>query len=242
MSEQAKVEITQESYDKVASERDVALERAQRLEGQVVELTRKVSAFDGIDLAKLKADSEALKLMKDEKATSSKEEFESRLQERERELNEHFEGKMKDLNDKVRGYEERLFEVEVVGSTMNKIGGKFNDDVRDVVESLFKNSLGKDDKGIFIKDEKGAPRLNGAAERMSVEEYAESIIKERPSLAKPVTKNGSGLNGTVSGSGSKTGISPEAWAGMSPEQRKNSGLTLTERTAMHRGAGLTKGN
>ena len=197
-------------------------ERAKRFEALATDYEKKLSRYKGVDLDRLKADSEALaQKIRDEAAQSKDPADLKKWQEAQsakirsevqRELDD-----LRDTNKKLAGVNHEL---TVVDKAMERIGGRFNDDMHPFIKGYIRQQVERDDKGeLYIKGEDGEARYSPSkpANRLSLDEWAEELAQKHPSAAKATVPRGSGkggekINGTA-------GVDSLRFMSMTPEQR-----------------------
>ena len=192
---------------------------ATRLGNQVNELTAKLKPFEGIDIAKLQADSQKLhQLLEKSAKPEDQEAFKKRLEDTYSTKISTLEKDLETANKNVRTY-------RVTNEAMKLHGKYFVEGSEDEIQSLVDANCDWDDKAkvIVIKGSDGQPRYSTsrAGNLMNVEEYFQEIAGKRKYLAKSSARSGTfdgdGHNRGGSGGSSFNGQIP---TGLTKEQYK----------------------
>jgi hypothetical protein len=211
---------TFEEYSKVVQDYQREQARAQKMEGEVVDLKKKIEPLEKIDIAALKARSEELDLLKRQSAKTP-EEIEKLVKEKERAIRAEVQKELEDNKQAMQRYLVENKELRVVDRVHNEIGGLFNEDVQDDVKGRIRSVFDLNDEGQFVvKDEKGAPRYSKAdrTKLMTPKEYAEELREMKPSWAKPTGVAG-GIHAVVKTNGAGGEMTAQKWLSMTPAQR-----------------------
>lgn len=215
MADESKVDVEklQQDYSKLD-------ERAKRFEAMSVDLEKKLKRFEGVDLDKLKADSEALSTVMRDKASQNPDDLKKWQEATEAKIRTQYQAKIETTEaelQKVRGINREML---VVDKAMEKIGTRFNDDGHLFVKQYVRGQVDRDENGNFIvKDEKGEPRYSPSkpAEKLSLEEWADEIAGKHPSIAKASVPRGSAKPGEkIAGT---TGVDVARYVRMSREEQ-----------------------
>lgn len=187
-----------------AQELQRAVERAQRFEGQVVNLQKEMERFKGVDLDKLKADSEALaQLMKDNaKKSGNQDDIDALLTKKEKEIRDELQSKIEEWQGKATTYEQQVRELTIIDKGFSKVSSIFNDDTHDFIKDIFRRSVELDKDGHFVvKDKDGKARYSAKAANklMTIEELAEEIAEKHPSFARATQVKAGRQNGQAAG-------------------------------------------
>jgi len=195
-------------------------ERSQRFEGMSKDLEVKLKAYDGVDLARLKADAEALAIVQRENASKNPEELKKWRDTESQKIRGEVQKQLDEADAERKLLRKQNHEMRVIDKAVEKIGDRFNTDTIDIVKNFISGVIDRDEKGEFIvKDEEGNARFHPQkpAQKMTLEDWAEELATKRPSLAKPTTVKGSGKAGEKTASGMAIGA--ERYLKMSAAER-----------------------
>lgn len=215
--------VSMEEHSKVHQQYQDADTRAKRFEGQIVDMETKLKVFDGIDLEKLKAHSEELDILKKEKATNSPEDIDKYVANKEAEVTSRFESTIADLQGKVDGLSGENRELKVVDKAMSALSGHFNDDCHTFVKEIIRKSVHKDAGDFVVKDDEGNVRYSKSnpTKKMDLEEYANEIAEQYPSMAKAKVPAGGKVPGDRVVNGRIAEGALQSYLRMSQEERKS---------------------
>lgn len=232
MSEQNNTTDAVELQQKYERERD----RANNALGKLTDLEKQIERFKGIDIDKLKADSEALAMMMKDKAKTSgnQADIDALLSETEKKVRDQLQPKIEELANDKNQLASKLKELTVVDGVYSKIGNKFNDDMQSFVKQIIRQSVDLNENNEFIiKDENGKPRYSKVSvnQLMTIDEFSKELEEKYPSAVKSSVPAGTKTNGTTKVSGD---LSAERYLRMSPEERKS--IPLADRYKLAREA------
>ncbi len=212
--------------------------RAEKFEGKVTDLEKQLGRFKNIDpdkYAALTEEVENLKRMVDEKEAGAAGNADVKRLERElqkiRETTATEKDTLQAELNKLRATNKTL---QVTDKVMGKIGSKFTDDGQKWIKLEVERACDLEDGEIVVKDEHGRIRYGKKGLPMTVEEYADLLVEENPSLARPTGASGARDQGQK-GATPRQGQKPKTWAELkampNPKEVLNS-LTLAERKAI----------
>ncbi len=211
-----------EVHTKEVQARQNAVERAQRFEGEIAEMKKKLTAFDGVDVEGLKADSVALRDIKRENAAGNKEQVNELIDAEVSKFKTEAATTITGLQDELKGARSKNRELEVVDRAMSKIAGKFNEDMHSFIKNKISESVDVDDNGQFIiKDKEGRQRNTADYKPLSLEDFASELSSAYPSAARPEQATGGKQAGQkFSSNGTQNGISLERYQAMNTHERR----------------------
>lgn len=191
-----------------------AVERAQKLEGQLKDIEKKYSTFSSMykDI-----DPDEARQLKEEKLKLEKE-LASKDPAKQQELHarelgkfkEEYEGKLKSVTEELEKTRKLNKELAVTDRVLSKIGKLFTDDSQKLIKRVVQERCDLDDDGtIVVKDESGEVMYKGARP-MTPEEFGEELVKEFPSLARSTATPG-GKDATPGEKRSSRFKVPETW-------------------------------
>lgn len=196
--------------------------RAKRFEGLLATAEKDLAKFKGLDIEKLKADSEALTQLQHERAQNKPEELKA-FREAEREkIRKEFAPKLEEYETENKKLKGSLHEHLIVDKALTTVGAKFNEDAHIFVKDMIRRSMDRDEQGnIVVKDEQGNVRYSRAkpTEKLGLEEWAEEIASKHPSIAKPTVTSGSKSAGQVKLPSGGGVLDVASYIKMTPEQR-----------------------
>ena len=181
------MELTQENFDKIQADLTAANGEAASRRTALNAANETLKQFEGVDLDKYKAAMTAQEKL-DEELQRKNGEFDTLLETKTSELktsNEQLTGNIKTLEDQLNtllidGGLESAF--TAAGAVNPKDMTKLNRDV-----------VGRDEKGVFVKNEDGSP-MQKDGKRVTLAEYTAEWIAKNPAYAK-AGDGGSGANG-----------------------------------------------
>ncbi len=207
-----------EQHIQVKQQLDHERERSQRFEAQLVDLQKKVEAFNGVDLDKLRADSEALQHLQRDNAIGNREQIDSLINEAVSTVRTEAATTIDALKEQISARDKQLHELQVVDAAMNKIGGLFNDDMQPFIKQTLRDNITKTDSGdLVVIDSDGKVKYNDDQKPMGINDFAKELVSKYPSMARPTVKSGAMPNGTVQVGGAE--LTPERYSQMSKEER-----------------------
>lgn len=200
-------QVTPEAYKK-------AIERAQRLEGQLRDTEKKYSTFSSMykDI-----DPDEARQLKEEKIKLERE-LASKDPAKQQELHareigkikEEYDGKLTNLAQELEKTKKLNKELAVTDRVLTKIGKLFTDDSQKLIKRVVQERCDLDDDGsIVVKDESGEIMYKGARP-MTPEEFGDELVKEFPSLARATATPG-GKDATPGEKRSSRFKVPETW-------------------------------
>jgi len=198
-------------------------ERAKRFEGLYVDTSKKLKTFEGIDLDRLKADSEALAQHLRDKAAESKDpaDLKKWQESQTAKIRSEIQKKLDELESENKSLKSTNHELTVVDKAMERIGGRFNEDTHMFIKQYVRDQVDRDDKGeLYIRGEDKQPRYSPSkpANRLSLEEWADEIAQKHPSAAKATVPRGSGKGGERM-NGNSMSVDSLRYMGMSAADR-----------------------
>lgn len=196
-------------------------ERAKRFEGQLATAERELARFKGVDLEKLKADSDALAQLTREQAGKNPEDLKKWQDAQTAKIRGEIQKQIDELAEENKKLKGTNHELMVVDRAMEKLAPRFNDDGHGFIKDYIRRSVDRNDKGEFlIKGEDGEARYSKAnpAHYLSLDEWADELANKHPSIAKATTPRGSG-RATERVNGSAGSIDVARYAKMSREQQ-----------------------
>jgi hypothetical protein len=199
-----------------------ATERAQRFEGQLVDVQKNLEKYKGIDLDKLKADSDALtQLMKEKAGTSGNQtDIDALIAKREKEIRDQLQPELETWQTKASTLEQQVKELTIIDRGFSQVSGMFNDDTHDFIKDIFRKSVAQDDTGAFIvKDKDGKMRYSPKAANvpMTLTELAQEIADKHPSFGKSTAVKGARQLGDSAGASADE---VNRYLSMSPSERQ----------------------
>lgn len=195
--------ISKEEFDKLQSKYDRTL-------GELTDVKKTLDSFKGINIEKLKADSEALSQLEKENASQSPDKLKEWKQKEAQKLRDEVAKELKEareLSEKL-GKENR--KLKITDKVFAAIAPKFNDDVHDDLKEYAERFGDINEKGeIIFKDVSGNPRFKNGNEPFTVEDFGAELVTKKPSWAKATFtggthQNGASTNGTATYSHIKT--------------------------------------
>lgn len=195
--------------------------RANNFQGQLTDIQKRMEAFNGIDLDKLKADSEALKQLTIEKAKNSgdQKDIDELLASTEKRIRDEIQPQLETFQTENKTLKSKINEIEVVDAAYTQIGTLFNNDVQEFIKGLIRQNVAKDKDGnLVVVDKDGKPRYsNGSANKlMSVAELGDELAQKYPSFAQPTVTSGTRSQGQRSNGAS---VDVQRYLNMTAAQR-----------------------
>lgn len=226
--------IERAEYEKLQSKYD-------QIRAQVEDMTRK---FSGIDPEKAKADAAALLQLQKEGAGGDPKKIEALLSQREIDIRKEVSKEIDLYKSKAEQLGSRVKELEVTDKVFAVAASRFNSDTHDDVKAKIRQFCDLSDDGqIIVKDDKGKPRYSkkNPSSLMTAEEFADWLVEERPSWAKPTMTSGTKDPGhKVSGGQGKSWTLAEIHAMPSDRQQEViKSLSPEQRSALLRSVSLS---
>ncbi len=149
--------------------------------------------FSGIDPEKYKASIEELEIIKKQKATASKEDFEKHL----KDVHSDYSTKIASFEQSIDSLKKENYELKVVDGVLNKIGTHFIDTekAREVLKNEIRKSVQLENNGFKIIDDKGNTAYNKNGKALSLDEWVESLKQDFSFLVKDKVIAGGGTKG-----------------------------------------------
>lgn len=213
----------------IAEEKNEKLdEKAKRFEGQLTDVQKKLERFTDIDIEKLKADSDALKVLEREKDGIPQDKFDNAVEEAIKEQRTEWQTKLEASNKLITDLTSKVTDFEVVGTAMSDLSSKLKDDpiTKPFIENLLRQNLKKEGESLIVYhgDEKVFSKQD-ISKPMEAKEYYGIIQEQYPSAftesAPAGTKNN---NERVGGKVSNQGLleraqDPEAAKSLDKDER-----------------------
>jgi uncharacterized protein YoxC len=218
-----------------------AVERAQRLEAELVDNKKRIEAYSKFgDPDAIKGRMEDYELLRKEKAVTSPADLDKLIEAKEREIRGGIQKEIDDLLGKVKGLEEdvtkkssRLNELEVVDSVFGIMAPQLVEDMASIGRKIVREAGRKDEKGIYFVDEHGETLMKPGSviDRMGPEDFVEHLRRSYGTMFKATAKGGTGDGITKRPTGSGTPASlpkdfntwdqrtQEEWMSRAPENR-----------------------
>ncbi len=189
--------------------------------------------FEGIDPEKARADSEALRLLREEQAKADPKRFDEWKETVKNEEKGLWAKKVNDLESEVTSLRSERKELKVVDAVMKEAAEKFNPDALPIIRKLVREECDYDGERVVVKGEDGKPMRSKAnpAQDMGIAEYVAGLAEIYPSLAKPQGSAGTkspGVKSTPNGA-SGGNVSLDQYLKMTNEERA-ARLTPQERS------------
>ena len=197
------------------------VERAQRFEGQIVDLQKQMERFKGFDPEKAKADADALEQLMKEKGKTDQTTIDELIARKEAEFEKRYGTKYTEQETELSNARSELKRLRVTNVALQKAADIFNPDALELIQSRIESDCDFADGEIIIKGENGKalPSKLDPRKQMDLDEYLQSLAAKYPSTAKSSVAQGSRGQGTKMPAGTGTEITVEQFAAMTEEQR-----------------------
>jgi hypothetical protein len=217
---------TFDEYSKVVQDFQREQDKARRLEGEVVDVRKRLEPLEKVDLVALKAKAEELDLLKQQNAKTP-DEIKQLIKEKETAIRAEIQRELDENKTALQKYQSENKELRVVDKAMGEIGKHFNDDMHPFVKQYVRQSVDVNDRGEYvIKDDSGDVRYSKVdrTKPMSLKEYADELAERHPSAARPTGTSG-GMHAGTKSNGISGEMTPQKWLGMTVQQRAAYSIT-----------------
>lgn len=228
MSESAQSsEPKQEMINK--SDFDAQIARAQRFEGMVTDLEKKLDRFKNIDPDKYKALEEEVNNLKRDAAVGDPKKFDEELGRREQSLRESIQKDVDSLKESVKNLTAENKELKVTNKVFSMLSSQLVDGAQEDAKDYIRRFCDIGEGGeIVVKDEAGKPRYKkgSTTQLMGSEDFIEWLKEIRGFWFSPKGKPGVNPNGQSANGNMGSNVSIDSWLQMSPAERQSQPIAL----------------
>lgn len=180
--------------------------RAHKFEAMVADYEKR---FKGVDIDALRAKAEEADILRRQAAVGDEKKIDELIAQKEAEIRKGIQSKLEEYESRVSSLSARNKELEVVDKVFAQAADKFNSDCHEDVKARIRSSCDLSEDGqIYIKGDDGKPVYSKAkpSEKMSVNEFIDLLVEQKPSWAKakvspgakaPMFKTGNATNGAT---------------------------------------------
>ena len=195
--------------------------RAQKFEALATDYEKK---FKGVDIEALRAKAEEADILRKEAAVGDSKKIDELIAKKDSEIRKSVEKELLELREGVKTRDARIKEFTVVEKAFGFARDMFNDDCHDDVKTRIRQACDLDEDGsLIVKDKDGKVRYSNAkpSQKLSIDEYLEEIVSERPSWGRAkMTAGGRSLGiRPLNQNGVETGVSLDRYVRMTPQER-----------------------
>lgn len=200
MADQDKTAVSVDEYNK-------AIERAQRFEGQLVDLQKQLENFKGIDPREHRALKEEYENLRKKATGGDEEKINQFIADKEKEFEKRYGDKFSELNTNNEKLSREIKELRVIEKALLAAGEHFHSNTLGLLRREFESELDfLEGEIVAVQDGKPRPSKADPRKPMGLKEYLQLKTEAYPELLKARTKSGvGGANGstyTPSGGGS----------------------------------------
>jgi hypothetical protein len=197
-----------ESLGELKKERDKIESKYHSTLAELEDMKRRMTKFESLDVEKLKADAEALRLLQEKDASGDPEKMKKLVKDREAEIRASVEQDIQKLKKSLEELTNRNKELEVTERVFALASARFNEDTYEDVKEKIRRHCNLADGGISVTiDGKPAYEPGSASKPMSPESFVNWLVEQRPSWAKPTNKGGTRTEGAKNTNGAAAGKS-----------------------------------
>lgn len=187
--------VSAEDFEKLQAKYDRTL-------GELTDVKKTLDQFKGIDIAKLKADSEALTQLEKEVASTSPDKLKEWKDKEKQKLRDEVAKELKEAKELTEKLSKENRKLKITDKVFAAIAPKFNEDVHDDLKEYAERYGDLDDQGnIIFKDAQGNPRFKNGNEPFTIEDFGAELVQKKPSWAKASFTGGTHQNGATTKGG-----------------------------------------